>query len=827
MFAEDTDMSDLMFDPGPKHSTPIKERGDTGYRRGDGSPTLPTYVKKPCLPEGSRTGPVSAVSSSGSLSHTAHVSSTDPVRVSARDVSNIMNTAYSDMDSLVAQQRKEIASLMRELRERDHELNELVKSHQQQLCVWEQDRQHILRLQHKCHRLSVDLKQQKEKGIRNPGERCGNEDSKTQVELIHQSPCSDHSSLHLQQLQNRNDNLNDSLKEVSLAKGQLQAKEQELITLLKLKEKSVADAERTAGELRAQVKSLKLEKENQQSELEELVNTWQKRCQGLEEDKDKLVGACQEKDRQLQQATSQLQDTLQQAMVLQQALAISCEREKNKEELLISVKARQERLNLELNQMRNLYRRQNREMTLLQLTLDTSKESDPELSDCDKRAAHSIVRPNTSACIDGNIVALPTASTTRLQHGTEQKGAASPSTVQGLETAPLCASHEENADSSSDHNNTPRSNQYCRKDTKSSNFRTHYSPSANIVSNRSTSFQHHNDPNTNNNHTDSKCACSGQTSFPQHFHSAGQTAQVTYTQHSAVAHQDDGCVSNIQDDNDDGVNRVQDVDTEAFWQKILSVRHGNQNNLQETKDLPHSPVKSWLTEVHTEEEARHCQTDGSQLSRERCWQGQKPTNPDFLKDGSSPILAGTDAVTARNPVTKRTENQNMQRSLPNSDFKTQNQFEPALHHHQLTNQQRESPQEVPVFGTDTHVSSSHSQLQPCRWEGLRTSSAEARTTNHGQYYLHQNLKSDVSRISEDCGISGPSLSEGEADIAQALSTQFDEKLSSFLESPEDNTSVDPATSQGSCSPASKLHRLLMESQEMIKALEVRGQPYRS
>jgi len=38
-----------------------------------------------------------------------------------------------------------------------------------------------------------------------------------------------------------------------------------------------------------------------------------------------LTGACKEKDRQLQQATTQLHDTLQQALVLQQALCVSCE----------------------------------------------------------------------------------------------------------------------------------------------------------------------------------------------------------------------------------------------------------------------------------------------------------------------------------------------------------------------------------------------------------------------------------------------------------------------------------------------------------------------
>ena len=59
--------------------------------------------------------------------------------------------------SVVAQQRQEIAVLVAELRERDHELNDLVTSHQHQLAVWEQDRQLILRLQHKNHRLEGEI----------------------------------------------------------------------------------------------------------------------------------------------------------------------------------------------------------------------------------------------------------------------------------------------------------------------------------------------------------------------------------------------------------------------------------------------------------------------------------------------------------------------------------------------------------------------------------------------------------------------------------------------------------------------------------------------
>ena len=54
---------------------------------------------------------------------------------------------------MVAQQRREMELLVEELRERDRELNDLVTSHQHQLSMWEQDRQLVLHLQHKCRRL--------------------------------------------------------------------------------------------------------------------------------------------------------------------------------------------------------------------------------------------------------------------------------------------------------------------------------------------------------------------------------------------------------------------------------------------------------------------------------------------------------------------------------------------------------------------------------------------------------------------------------------------------------------------------------------------------
>jgi hypothetical protein len=47
----------------------------------------------------------------------------------------------------------EMSLLVEELRARDKELNDMVTAHQQQLSKWEEDKQLILKLQHRVHLL--------------------------------------------------------------------------------------------------------------------------------------------------------------------------------------------------------------------------------------------------------------------------------------------------------------------------------------------------------------------------------------------------------------------------------------------------------------------------------------------------------------------------------------------------------------------------------------------------------------------------------------------------------------------------------------------------
>lgn len=53
----------------------------------------------------------------------------------------------------IQKQRQELTSMIAELRDRDHELNDMVASHQKQLAAWEQDRQKMLLMEEKCAKL--------------------------------------------------------------------------------------------------------------------------------------------------------------------------------------------------------------------------------------------------------------------------------------------------------------------------------------------------------------------------------------------------------------------------------------------------------------------------------------------------------------------------------------------------------------------------------------------------------------------------------------------------------------------------------------------------
>nr|XP_055179029.1 coiled-coil domain-containing protein 62 isoform X7 [Nyctereutes procyonoides] len=148
--------------------------------------------------------------------------------------------------STIEKQRKELQLLIGELKDRDKELNDMVAVHQRQLLSWEEDRQKVLTLEERCSKLEGELHKRTEiiksltkkvKTLESNQIECQAALQKTQLQLQEMAQKATHSSLLSEDLEARNENLSNTLVELSAQVGQLQAREQALTTMIKLKQR--------------------------------------------------------------------------------------------------------------------------------------------------------------------------------------------------------------------------------------------------------------------------------------------------------------------------------------------------------------------------------------------------------------------------------------------------------------------------------------------------------------------------------------------------------------------------------------------------------------
>ncbi|XP_050409024.2 coiled-coil domain-containing protein 62 isoform X2 [Patella vulgata] len=360
----------------PKHSTPIKS--DT--RQKPSEKNKRTDIRKQ-LYDKTHTGVVSPHSKSkhsptSSPKHNTSHNSTQ--RTNSLELSTIQN------------QRHEIQMLVAELRERDKELNEMVTAHQKQLLSWEQDRQRLLMLEQKCRHYKGELmnrtKQLERATTRLEGleGQCTSqlESNKEKITLL----CEEKKLKNnlVLSLEDRNRSLNDSLKDVSCTVGQMAAREQELVTLLKLKGRELIDLGELNKELSSRYQQLEAHNSDclkRERDAFHQSKYWQEKYNQSLQDIEKLTVDVQERDDVLTQQIAQISEAQHHMIALQEALIVSNDREKCKDELLTSLKTKQERSMSELRSVRELFERQQRELTLLQLNHNFSAVEQPSMLD--------------------------------------------------------------------------------------------------------------------------------------------------------------------------------------------------------------------------------------------------------------------------------------------------------------------------------------------------------------------------------------------------------------------------------------------------------------
>ncbi|NXP54016.1 CCD62 protein, partial [Heliornis fulica] len=288
--------------------------------------------------------------------------------------------------STVQKQRQELQLLTAELKDRDEELSDMVAVHQRQLLAWKEDRQKILMLAERCNFLNNELNKRNEtiKSLTKKLKLLESQqnDSKTTLENTQHefkdvSQEATDTALHCQALEEKNQSLQGSVLELSAKTGQLQAREQELLTMLKMKDEVILETtdhiteftckfrnlESALRAAKAEEFSLNKEKQDLKLRLRELI---------LETNK--LNDDLCEKMKENKKQQEEILHLRQENGCLRNELVLTVETAKRMEQLLQSVKSKQARTDMELSSLRQIYIKQQCDLQFLHGSLESSQE---------------------------------------------------------------------------------------------------------------------------------------------------------------------------------------------------------------------------------------------------------------------------------------------------------------------------------------------------------------------------------------------------------------------------------------------------------------------
>ncbi|XP_034646916.1 coiled-coil domain-containing protein 62 isoform X1 [Trachemys scripta elegans] len=289
-------------------------------------------------------------------------------------------------NSTIQKQRKELQLLIAELKDRDKELNDMVAVHQRQLLAWEDDRQKILTLAERCSRLENELHKRNEM-IRTLTQRLKVLESQqndrrttlenTQQKLQELSQKATDATLHCQALEEKNQSLNCSVLELSAKIGQLQAREQELITMLKLKDKDILEATNHITAFTSKFKKLESAlraAKMGESSINKEKQDFKLRLKQLTFEMNKLKDDLSEKTKENNEQREEIIRLKQENNYLKNELVLNVEKANRQDQLLQSAKSKQVRTNTELSNLRQIYVKQQQDLQFLHFNLESSQE---------------------------------------------------------------------------------------------------------------------------------------------------------------------------------------------------------------------------------------------------------------------------------------------------------------------------------------------------------------------------------------------------------------------------------------------------------------------
>lgn len=304
-----------------------------------------------------------------------------------------LQPAVSGVDvSTVQRQRLELQLLIAELKDRDQELNTMAAAHHKQMLIWEQERQRVLILEQRSARLEDEL-QKRNDVIRALSRRLQLTEARekhserklnsTQQQLQELSQKQINTSRHEQDLEDRNESLKSTILMLSTQVGQLQVREEELSSMLKLKDKDVIEATNHILELSGRVCEL-------EKTLDDLRARDGKTQRDAEEHKQRfresryqntqLKAELQEKTIESNSQREELIRLKQENQLLRKEISavelqMINEDKSWRDELLELSRSKQTRADSELLCLRQVCENQQNDLQLLKLNLESAREA--------------------------------------------------------------------------------------------------------------------------------------------------------------------------------------------------------------------------------------------------------------------------------------------------------------------------------------------------------------------------------------------------------------------------------------------------------------------
>ncbi|KAL0965759.1 hypothetical protein UPYG_G00285350 [Umbra pygmaea] len=300
----------------------------------------------------------------------------------------ILQDRQTEMESaIILRQRQELQLLMAELKCREQELNSMAAAHHKQVTAWEQDRQKVLTLEQRCARLEDELKKRSEVIISvtkrvQAVEACEKEGkwklSSTQQQLLQLGQKQQHAIQHGHDLEEKNHSLNSTVLSLSAQLGSMQVKQEELSTMLILKDKDMTEATNHIVDLSARLWQMDGLLKDSHSREAKVLKEVEEQKRLYREVRNENMQLKEELEQQATEGSAQREDIIrlkQEGQLLRREWAMSGEGQSWKDELLGLARSKQVRTESELHCLRQVCENQQNDLQLLKLNLESTREA--------------------------------------------------------------------------------------------------------------------------------------------------------------------------------------------------------------------------------------------------------------------------------------------------------------------------------------------------------------------------------------------------------------------------------------------------------------------